>query len=243
MAEEIRPPDPIRLIFELNRDKDIQRRQAPQDEIDPRLTLLRHWQTERLKRTYTDMLEDARFASACQFFLTDIYSARDFRQRDHDVEDLHSWLSRFIPAPMLGLINGSMELNELTNTLDQELLSRLETRLDVEGTITEEQYAAAYRRCENYDRRIFQIELLVKLLNQAAEGARFPLVGPTLRMARGPALRAGWSELYDFVTRGYQAFRSMRSPQIFIHTVEKREMRILSAIYDEKSEPFDIFDV
>lgn len=241
MTEETRRPDPIRLIYELNREKDIQRRQAPQDEIDPRLTLLHRWQTERLKRTYTDLLEDTRFAPACQFFLSDIYAAKDFRQRDHDVEDLHAWLARFIPAPMLGLINGSIELNELTNSLDRELLAVLVERFGMDGALTEEQYAGAYRLCENYDRRAFQIELLVKMLNQAVEGARFPLVGPTLKLARGPALRAGWAELYDFVTRGYQAFRAIRSPQIFVHTIQKREMRILDAIYGGASDPFDVF--
>jgi hypothetical protein len=50
-------------------------------------------------------------------------------------------------------------------------------------------------------------------------------------MAKVPAQRAGWVEIYDFLERGYQALRQMKDTQTFVETIAQREMSILDLIY------------
>jgi hypothetical protein len=122
--------------------------------------------------------------------------------------------------------------------LDDALLHVLVEQLGVTDTITPEVYAQGYRICDNYAERARQIELIGIVLRQVGEGARLPVVGMAMRLARIPAQRAGWGELYDLLARGYAAFKPMRDVKAFVKTVEQREMRILDRIFAGAPDPF-----
>jgi hypothetical protein len=185
-----------------------------------------------------DLLADPAFAPACRFFLTDIYAPRDFSQRDHDFERLHSLLSRFLPGHMLSLLKHAIDLNALTAELDQALVQALEEDPGFAEAITPDLYAEAYRRCDNFAARLSQIEQLTAILREVGDGARRPLVGASLRLARRPAHTAGWFELYDFLERGYTAFQPMKKPGDFADIIEQRETLILKRIFSGESNPF-----
>jgi uncharacterized protein with WD repeat len=53
--------------------------------LDPKTALLRNWQSERLARTYAGFTQNPRYKPALRFFLEDLYGARDFSQRNHDI--------------------------------------------------------------------------------------------------------------------------------------------------------------
>jgi hypothetical protein len=57
---------------------------------------------------------------------------------------------------------------------------------------------------------------------------------------RGPANRAGWNEVYDFLERGYKAFKQMRDVKKFARIIEEREKRILDAIFSGHPDPFAV---
>lgn len=240
--EPDKPKSPItpKLLFDLQRDKDSRRKLVENQALDPQLAMLRAWQAARLERTYADLLADARYAPAGRFFLSDIYAARDFSQRDQDLEHLHALLSRFIPEPMLVLLVDSIRLNRLSAELDQKLLRVLVEDLGAAGSISSEQYAEGYRRCDNYAERSTQIELLVGVIREVSEGAQLPLVNLTLQLARLPARRAGWLELHDFLSRGYLAFKEMGGSMLFADTIERRETRILERIFAGYEDPFNL---
>jgi hypothetical protein len=232
-------PNPVRVLLELQRGDEVHQPVAGK-ELDPALKLLRQWQSQRLARTYADLLASKRYAPACNFFLSDLYAARDFSQRDHDVKRLHSLLSRFLPASMLQILTDSITLNELTAALDHSLSEVLVGKLGVTDAITPELYAEGYRVCDNYVERLRQIQLIVKIGRQVDEAVRLPMVGTTLRLARGPAERAGWIELYEFLERGFTAFKHMHGAESFLRTIEDRETRILDRIFAGKADPFEI---
>lgn len=131
------------------------------------------------------------FQPACTFFLEDIYAPRDFSQRDFDVERIHSYLSRFLPAATIRLLTDTVELNHLTNQLDHELMKALFEKLGVTDAITPDLYAQGYRTCDNYAERLQQIELTIAILREVGAGARHPLVGTAIRIGSGPAKKAG----------------------------------------------------
>lgn len=223
-------------IQHLQHGKDRQRPELK--ELDPQLAMLRTWQVERLRTTYTDMLESKSYRLACEFFLNEIYAPRDFSQRDQDFVHLYTMAKRFIPEHFLDLFKALLELNNMTHALDQSLLQALVGPLGMTDEITPALYSQAYRICDNYDERKFQIELLVAVIHDVGAGARDRLVGPTLQLARIPAALGGWNEIYDFTTHGYQAFHAMRHPGTFASTIQKREMIILDRIFSGDNDPF-----
>lgn len=224
----------IGLLRDLQHHPNAQRRAAPPDELSPRMGELRRWQSDRLRRTYTDLLDHPQYQLACEFFLSDIYSSQDFSQRDYDAARLHTILSAYLPEKMLRLLSETIQLNRLTAELDQKLLEAL----DGEPALTPEAYARGYRRCDNYGERRKQIDMLSQVLRDAASGARGPVFAISLRLARLPAERAGWMDLYAFLERGYTACRPMRDVDTFINTIYSCEMAILDRIFAGADDPF-----
>jgi len=101
-------------------------------------------------------------------------------------------------------------------------------------------YPAGYRLCDNYAERVRQIELITQVLRQVGAGSRLAVVGLAMKLARGPALRAGWGELYDFLTRGYAAVKQLRDLPRFVGTIGTRERRILDQLFAGNPEPFTV---
>ena len=208
--------------------------------LDAPLRLLRQFQSNRLAVTHADLMQSREYGPACRFFLSDIYAARDFSQRDQDIESLYELMHHFLPDFLLSLVRQTIPPNNLTNMLDQALLEVLVDDLEVTDEITAEQYAEAYRICDNYDERAYQIRLVGEVGRKVELGTRLPLVGMTLRLARGPARRAGWSEMQDFLERGYSAFNRMPRPGHFLETLQRRELHILDNIFTSRPDPFSI---
>jgi hypothetical protein len=208
------------------------------DETDPNRILLRTWQTERLQRTYADFLETRRYGPAARFFISDIYGAKEFKQRNYDIEYFYNLMRRFIPDILLSLVRNAIEVYHMTEELDRKLTTVLVEELGMEDHITEEMYAEAYRLCDNYDERKHQIELLLEIGRQVDFSTRIPPIGIALRLARGPANRTGWHELHDFLNRGYKSFKQMGSAQKFLDAIRQREFQILDRIYANHPDPF-----
>lgn len=230
--------DPQQLLRDMQRELKHQRVNGRG--IDPQLAMLRMWQCERLTRTYYDFLTSPQYAPICGFFLTDIYGPRDFTQRNHDVERLHDFLARVVPAPMLQLLTDTVILNRMTDGLDEALLRALVDDLGVTDSITAAQYAEAYRLCDNYDERVQQIELVHTIVQQVGEGAKLGIVWLALKVLKGPAHQAGWTQIYDFAERGYSAVRRAHDIKTFVNAIRQRERRVLDQIYDGASDPFSL---
>ena len=238
MEQNRKPPNVVRILYDLQRMEDKRPVRFPPEELEPYLKQLRAWQSERLVMTYADLLTEPQFMPAAQFFLSDVYAARDLSQRDRDFQQLHDMLARLLPDHMLRLLKSAIQLNQLSNALDQDLLYAIYYDLQGDEGITFELYAEGYRICDNYEARRAQIELLVNILREVGEGSHLPLVGFTLRLARAPARRFGWFEMHDFMVRGYTAFKQMDDVDRFVATIENREIRILDAIFAGDPDPF-----
>lgn len=232
--------NPIKIISHLTKSDSGSRTILDETPLDAQLILLRTWQSNRLKVTYDNFYQDPQYLLAIEFFLNDIYTPRDLSQRDADFEQLHNVFSRLLPASMIKILTDAIELNEMTNALDHKLLRALVDELGMTDEITPQLYAEGYRVCDNYEERKQQIELIVDLLYEAWKGARLPVIGPSLRLAKRPAYAAGWSELYDFLDRGYKAAKKMRDVSTMADTIYEREMRILEQVFAGEPYPFEL---
>ena len=207
--------------------------------LSEEMVMLREWQANRLRQTYDDLLHSQKYGRACAFFLDDIYGAKDFSQRDADAENAYNSMRKYLPDRLLNTLGKAIELNHLTQDLDAQLLNVLVNQLRVDDDIKIAQYAEAYRICDNYDARSYQIDLLMELGNGLDTLIRIPMIGLILRAARRPANRAGWGELHDFLERGFKAFKEMGQASSFLQIVEDRERTILDKIFASDPNPFD----
>ena len=228
----------IDAISSLDQREDGESIYHQKEALDPNLVLLREWQSKRLANTYSDLMSKRRYVLAGDFFLNDIYAARDFSQRDNDLEYLYDVMSSVLPKFMLTLVGHTIELNNLSNLLDAKLLSALREELDLRDEITPAMYTDGYRICDNYDERKLQIELILEVGKQVDITTKIPLLGTALKMASGPAQRTGWGDVHNFLARGFRAFKQMRGAEKFLDTVEKREMHILDHIFMGNKNPF-----
>lgn len=225
------PQDAARLLLQLRRRQEMSHRRTEGDSVAPQLALFRAWQSQRLAATHADLLQNPRYRPACLFFLEDIYAPKDFSQRNHDIVRMHDFMLRFLPARLIRTLTLAIELNTLTETLDEALLAVMVDKLGVKDSITQAQYAEGYRLCHNYDERKLQIDLIIEVGHGLDRLTRLPLVGWTLHMARGPAQRGGWQEMQGFLERGFTAFKHMHGAQEFLSLVQRREMDILDRIF------------
>lgn len=207
--------------------------------LSEEMVMLREWQANRLRQTYDDLLHSPKYGRACTFFLDDIYGAKDFSQRDADAENAYNSMRKYLPERLLSTLGKAIELNNLTQKLDAQLLDALVNQLHVAENIQIAQYAEAYRICDNYDARLYQIELLTELGSGLDTLIRIPMIGMILRAARRPAIRAGWGELQSFLERGFAAFKEMGQASRFLQIVEERERAILDRIFAADPNPFD----
>ena len=133
---------------------------------------------------------------------------------------MYQFMLRFLPERLLHTLTLTIELNNLTRDLDAQLLTVLTTQVGVTDTLTPQQYAQGY------------LSVTLLYLNL--------LIGLTLRLAHGPAHRAGWIELQDFLEQGFAAFKHMQGADYFLQTIQHRELRILDQLMDDAADPFAV---
>jgi hypothetical protein len=200
-------------------------------QLTPLIATLSAWQSVRLARTHADMLRDPNFSQACRFFLEDIYAPKDFTQRDYDGHRIYHFMNRFLPDATLRPLAMALEVNTLTQQLDLTLAEAMRSHMGVVNRFERWQYEEAYRLCDNYDVRMRQIDLIVEVGHQLERVRKVPFIHTTLHVARGPALRLGWDEMQDFLERGFDSWRSLHQPGIFLQRIGQRERAILDRIY------------
>jgi hypothetical protein len=202
-------------------------------------TALRVWQAARLERSYSDLLAAPRHQAAARFFLSDLYGAKDFTERDEEIARIVPTLASVLPIGAVQSLALAVEVDALTEELDAQLLARLRAsdRSD-RLTIDTARYAAAYRACANRPARERQIALIYTIAHLLDQVAHKALVTAAMELMRGPAHLAGLAELYDFLERGLSAFRRMQGAEEFLDTIRTRETAIMDRLFAADPDPF-----
>jgi hypothetical protein len=240
MSENPEPPEKPNTIGLLGEMSRLKHHRVDGTGLDPRLAKLRAWQARRLAHSYADLLAHERYAPACQFFLDDLYAARDFSQRDHDMLHMHALLKRYVPGPLLAPLTLTVNVHALTERLDQAMCAMLFDEMGVTGELTSALYAQAYRRCDNDAARLEQLDRIYRV-GQLLEGVvKQPLTGATLALLAVPARRAGWEDLTGFLERGFKAYKHLRGARPFLEVVRRRETEYLDRIYSGDEDPYEM---
>ncbi|MCP5162548.1 MAG: hypothetical protein H6999_02445 [Hahellaceae bacterium] len=197
------------------------------------------WQTERLKQSHHDLYTHPRYHEGLDFLLKDLYAPKEFIQRDNDFERVFPVMVKLLPDNLLYTVSLLIELNLLTQQLDEALTLMLFEQMNVD-CITFENYAEAYRRCNNEHTRLHQIQLIANIGNDLDVYVRSRMVSFSLKITRSPAEMAGLGSLHDFLTRGFHAFHTMGGVDELLDRIVARETHILKQIYSNDATPFSL---
>jgi hypothetical protein len=196
-------------------------RLADDPALRTRLRLLQDWQARRLAGEYADQRELPRRRDAVEFFLADVYGARDFAERDAQFARAIHRLRAMLPLPALQALRDAIELQALTHELDVALAASLDPHARV---VDAAGYAQAYRAVGRLHDRARQVDLALAIGERLQHLTRHPTIELMLRLAAVPARLAGYGELQAFIERGYAAFRRLGTEAAdFLATIAVRE--------------------
>lgn len=240
LKKEIKYGDIDLLKKEIQRGKVQREKQQAMPELFDHMPLLRQWQSDRLSRSYGDLLHDPRYRQAAEFFLSDLYGEDYFSSRDDDVERLILATARVVPDYLIHTVTLAAEMNALTAELDFHLLDVLIRDIKIDNRITDEDYAQAYRICDNYVLREYQINLTMTLGQELDHVVSKPFIYEIVRMLKIPAIISGFSKPQSFLERGFKAFLDMQGADEFLNIIKEREMQILDRIFAAHPQPFAV---
>jgi len=220
------------LTDALGRVIDLRARLHADADLCSRWLAVKRWQSERLARTYADLLASERYRESCEFFLEELYGARDFEQRDEEVQKVVPKLARMLPGRAIETLLLAVELDELSEDFDAGL-ARL-----VQLPVTAARYAEAYPKVGTIAKRERQVKLVEEIGSALDRLARIPMLAPMLGMMKGPAEAWGYGHLHHFLYRGFHAFAGMRGARDFLATIKRRELAINARLFAREPEPF-----
>jgi len=194
------------------------------------LSMVKSYQCRRFEATYQDLLTSDTYGPACRFFLNELYSPKDFSQRDAEFSKIAGPVERLFPRSIVDIAVALADLHALTEDLDAEMAVSLSRNLDCDQTgphLDDSLYQQAWRGVGRTKDRKSQLERVTQLGSKLAKVTRLPGIKLTLRAMRRPAAAANLSTLQQFLEEGFETFAYMAREQYaiehFLNIINKRE--------------------
>jgi len=192
-------------------------------------------QSGRFAGTYADLLASGPYAAPASFFLTELYSDKDYADRDAQFARIAGAIEKFFPDQVVTTAVALAELHALTEELDQAMAL---VWLDQEGDETSDarRYALAWRDVGRREDREGQLTVVLRIGEEMVRLTRTAGLRMMLRMMRGPATAAGLGSLQRFLESGFDTFAAMAKrpggAEQFLRIIETRESALLQMLFD-----------
>ncbi len=184
---------------------------------------LQGFQSNRLNATYSDLKNDPEYQKIGVFFFEKLYAPEDFSFRDASIKKLQKILKGKVYTGMVSAVSRVIELHELSDRLDDRMVDGL-LAAGVGTDLDMAQYQEIYRSLDNYDERIYQINLSTDVTRAFHQLSKKWIVALSLKTVRTTAHMIGMGKIIDFIYEGYEGFRAMKSIDFFVDTVQEREL-------------------
>ncbi|WP_048439527.1 hypothetical protein [Caenimonas sp. SL110] len=193
-------------------------------------------QARRFSGTYADLLSQGPYVAASSFFLQELYSDKDYAERDEQFARIAGAIERFFPSAVVETAVALANLHALTEDLDQAM-GEAWTRRGPELPIGDaSRYVDAWRDVGRRTDRESQLSVVLDIGARMARLTRTPGLRTLLRMMRGPATAAGLSSLQRFLETGFDTFAAMaKQPggaEEFLQTIHRREAALIQMLFD-----------
>jgi hypothetical protein len=189
-------------------------------------------QAKRFAGTYADLLAGGAYAAAARFFLDELYSDRDYEERDAQFARIAGAIEKLLPADVAQTAVALAQLHALTEQLDFAMGA---VWLRCGGTDAA-RYVAAWREVGRRGDREAQLRTVLEIGREMARLTRMAGLRMMLKMMRGPAAAAGMGSLQRFLEAGFDTFAQMaRRPggaEAFLAIIAQREEQLIASLFD-----------
>lgn len=198
-------------------------------------TAVKRFQSQRFSATYHDLLAMPKYGAAARFFLDELYSEKDYSQRDAQFARIAGALQRLFPQQVVGTAVALAELHQLSEELDHAM-----ARIWMERASIPEDHLARYVICwttlGRSEDRYWQLDLVLKIGKELDRLTRTPGLRMMLRMMRRPAKAAGLEALQNFLEAGFDTFAEMAAhgganAHEFLATISQRETALMGQLF------------
>jgi hypothetical protein len=204
-----------------------------QPDLAQALHIVKHLQAQRFAGTYQDLLHSASYAACASFFLEELYSAKNYAERDDQFARIAGALQRTFPEQVVATAVALAELHNLTEELD--LAMALNWQLQP-GLPKEQAYVRAWRAVGRREDRMWQLDTVQHIGQELGQLTRKPGLLLMLKMMRKPAQLAGLGSLQNFLESGFTTFaglaRNNGTVGSFLNTVKTRESAWIARLFD-----------
>ena len=197
------------------------------------------WQIQRLKTTHAPLYQNPRYRDGLDFLLEDLYSPGQFMGRDADLERVFPKMVKLLPDHVLGVVANLVELNLLTQTLDEHLTSIFTQRYPHQA-LTESNYADCFKACDNLQARKHQLHLINTTGLQLEKYVKSRVLKYSLNLTEKPAKMAGLHELHGFIIKGFNAFSAMGGVAELLMQIMATENTLLEQLFAGTPDPFSL---
>ena len=206
-------------------------------EADPSLQAalgrVKRVQSQRFAGTYADLLAAGPYCAATRFFLDELYSDKDYAERDAQFARIAGAIESLFPAQIADTAVDLAELHALTEELDQAMA--VASLPDGDGQTDAQCYVRAWRKVGRRADREGQLTVVLGIGRKMSRFTRTPGLRMMLKMMRGPAVAAGLGSLQRFLEDGFDTFAAMarnKGAEDFLGTIEERESRLIAMLFD-----------
>jgi hypothetical protein len=196
------------------------------------------FQAARFRATYTDLLASSRFRPAVLFFLNELYSDKDYTQRDAQFVRIASPLERLFPHSVVDTAVAMAELHAATEQLDTALARAclaLAPGNIISTPLDTHLYVQAWQHTGQRAERDFQVATVLRVGQDLSDFTRKRGLRTLLRMMRGPAKASGMGALQNFLEAGFDTFGELSTQgdtaQVFLATVAEREGALIETLF------------
>ncbi len=184
---------------------------------------LQKFQSERLNKTYEDIKSDPEYLKMGSFFFEKLYSPKDFAFRDAGIKKLHKTLDGKVYSGMISAVTKVIELHDLSDRLDNLMVLKM-MEFEIGQDMNMEEYQMVYKSLDNYDQRIYQINLGAEVTKVFHKLSKKWVVAISLNTVKKAAFFFKIREIIDFIYEGYTAFKTIKNIDFFLDTIMEREL-------------------
>ena len=194
------------------------------------------FQAQRFRATYADLLASEDYGPATQFFLDELYSDKDFAQRDAQFAKIAGALQTLFPKQVVQTAVTLAQLHRLTEQLDHEMGIAVLLASDADEVSA---YVQAWNTVGRRNDRGLQLKTVLTVGLELERLTRTPGLRLMLKMMRRPARAAGLGALQAFLEAGFDTFAAMSGKKqlvaTFLSIIEEREDRLIQGLFSTNS--------
>lgn len=198
------------------------------------------FQAQRFRATYADLLASDNYGPATQFFLDELYSDKDFVQRDTQFAKIAGALQTLFPKQVVHTAVTLAQLHRLTEELDHQMGMAILVGPRDDAVVA---YVNAWNVVGRCNDRELQLRTVLSVGQELERLTRTPGLRLMLKMMRRPAHAAGLGALQAFLEAGFDTFAAMSGKKqlvtSFLSIIEARESALIQALFLQATKGID----